>query len=243
MTEKKKYYVVLKGRRTGIFTAWGGDGGAEAQVRGFAGAVYRGFVTLPEAEYYLKTGGEILPVPQADSEPDEPVVDYKEELSAGRVVVFTDGASTGNPGPGGYGVVLLYGQQRRELSGGYRCTTNNRMEILACIAGLEALKKPSKVSLYSDSRYVVNSVRLGWARRWQQNGWMRAPDSEGTVARAENVDLWERLLSLLDQHSVTFYWVRGHASHPENERCDRLAVAAAHARNLPEDSGFSGRCR
>jgi ribonuclease HI len=115
------------------------------------------------------------------------------------------------------------------------------MEIMACIAGLEALQRASKISLYSDSRYVVNSVRLGWARRWRQNGWMRAPDAGGASQPAENIDLWERMLGLLDRHDVTFYWVRGHASHPENERCDRLAVAAAHAKNLPEDQGFSSK--
>ncbi len=127
------------------------------------------------------------------------------------VTIYTDGACSGNPGPGGYGTVLLYGGARKELSGGYRLTTNNRMEILAVIKGLEALKEPCRVLLYSDSRYVVDAIEKGWVAKWRQNGWMR-----NKKERAQNVDLWERMTVLLEKHQVSFHWVKGHADNPEN---------------------------
>ena len=147
-----------------------------------------------------------------------------------QVTIYTDGACLGNPGPGGYGVVLLYGPHRREISGGFRLTTNNRMEIMAVIAALEALKEPCRVTLYSDSQYVVNAMSQGWARRWRDNGWKRNKREE-----AVNPDLWERLLDLGDQHQVEFRWLRGHSGSVENERCDQLAVNAARQPDLPED--------
>ncbi len=149
------------------------------------------------------------------------------------VTIYTDGACIGNPGPGGYGTVLLSGEHRKELSGGFANTTNNRMEILAAVVGLESLKKPSAVTIYSDSRYLVDAIEKGWALKWQANGWMR-----NKKERAVNPDLWERLLDLTKQHDVAFRWVRGHAGNKENERCDKLAVAAAKGRNLPADSGY-----
>ena len=149
------------------------------------------------------------------------------------VVIYTDGSAIGNPGPGGYGVVMLSGQHRRELSGGFRRTTNNRMEILACIKGLEALTQPCRVTLHSDSRYVVDAVAKGWARKWRVNGWMR-----NKRERALNPDLWERLLQAAAEHDVDFRWVPGHAGVAENERADRLAVTAAQARNLPPDEVY-----
>ncbi|MBE5040838.1 ribonuclease HI [Ructibacterium gallinarum] len=136
------------------------------------------------------------------------------------VEIFTDGACSGNPGPGGFGVVLRYKQYERELSGGEANTTNNRMELSAVIAGLEALTEPCKVTLYSDSKYFVDAVQNGWAVSWKQRGWMR-----NKKEKALNPDLWEQILKLLDYHEVTLVWVKGHAGHPENERCDRLAVA------------------
>jgi len=150
-----------------------------------------------------------------------------------QVEIFTDGACRRNPGPGGYGVVLLYESRRRELSGGFRLTTNNRMEILAAIAGLEALKEPCRVRLYSDSQYLVNAIEKGWAARWRAAGWKR-----NSREKAVNPDLWERLLELCRVHRVEFLWVRGHAGHPENERCDRLATAAADAPDLGVDEGY-----
>lgn len=149
------------------------------------------------------------------------------------VTIYTDGACSGNPGAGGYGVVLLYGAARKELSGGYRKTTNNRMEVLAVIKGLEALKEPCQVVLYSDSKYVVDAIEKGWVTKWRQNGWMR-----NKKERASNVDLWERLLELLERHRVSFRWVKGHADNPENERCDALARAAIQNGNLQNDENY-----
>jgi len=149
------------------------------------------------------------------------------------VTLYTDGACSKNPGPGGYGVVLLYDSHRKELSKGFRKTTNNRMEILAAIAGLEALKEPCRVTLYSDSQYLVNAVEKGWVRRWQANGWMR-----NKTERAVNPDLWERLLALCSIHQVQFKWLRGHAGHEENDRCDELATSAARGPNLEIDEVY-----
>ena len=247
MSDKKKnFYTVVKGRRPGIYTQWSGSGGAEEQIKGYAGAVFRGFVTREEAENYQRSGGKAQPTQPAliDVEPGqlparvpEHAADYQPDLAAGKVVIFTDGACTGNPGPGGYGVVILAGQSRQELSGGFRCTTNNRMELLAVITALQALPSHQAVVVYSDSSYVVNAVEKGWARRWRARGWMR-----DDTHRAENADLWAQQLDLLGQHTVEFRWVRGHADHLENERCDRLAVQAAHQKALPPDPGFQGRC-
>lgn len=138
------------------------------------------------------------------------------------VEIFTDGACSGNPGPGGYGVILRYQGRERELSGGEKSTTNNRMELTALIQGLQALKEPCRVTLYSDSKYVVDAIQKGWAKKWRANGWMRTK-----TERALNVDLWEKALQLLERHEMRFVWVKGHAGHPENERCDRLAVLEA----------------
>jgi ribonuclease HI len=149
------------------------------------------------------------------------------------VLAYTDGSSLGNPGPGGYGVILRHGQYEKEISGGFACTTNNRMEILAAIKGLEALKTPCKVRLHSGSQYLVNAMTKGWARRWQANGWKR-----NRHEKAVNPDLWERLLRLCETHEVTFLWVRGHAGNRENERCDALATQAAKQDRLPVDEGY-----
>ena len=150
-----------------------------------------------------------------------------------QVKIHTDGACLGNPGPGGYGVVLRYGEHSKELSGGFRLTTNNRMELLAVIKGLEALNQPSQVVLFSDSKYVVDAMAKGWAVKWRANGWQR-----NKRERAVNPDLWARLLELCAEHDVEFRWVKGHAGVADNERCDRLAVAAAKEHNLPEDPGY-----
>ena len=136
------------------------------------------------------------------------------------VEIFTDGACSGNPGPGGWGAVLRYNGREKELSGGERDTTNNRMELTAVIKALEQLKEPCKVMLTTDSKYVLDGVSKGWAVSWQKNGWRKADKKP-----ALNPDLWERLLELLKIHNVTINWVKGHAGHPENERCDELAVA------------------
>ena len=136
-----------------------------------------------------------------------------------QVEIFTDGACSGNPGSGGYGVILRYKGVSKELSGGEERTTNNRMELTAVITGLSALKEPCAVTLYSDSKYIIDAIQKGWAKKWRANGWMR-----NSKDPALNPDLWEKLLDLLEKHEVTFVWVKGHAGHPENERCDQLAV-------------------
>ncbi len=147
--------------------------------------------------------------------------------------IFTDGACKGNPGPGGYGVILISKGRKKELSGGFRKTTNNRMELLACIEGLHSLKRPCTVVLTSDSKYVVNAMVKGWAKRWRSNGWKLSPSKP-----AKNPDLWSDLLDLCEKHTVRFEWVKGHSEHPENERCDALAVAASNGKELPADLGF-----
>ena len=149
------------------------------------------------------------------------------------VTMYTDGACLGNPGPGGYGVILLYQGHKRELSGGYRKTTNNRMEIMAAIVGLEALKERCEVTLYSDSEYLVNAMSKGWIQRWRANGWKR-----NKREKVLNPDLWERLLRLCELHDVRFSWVKGHGGTPENVRCDQLAVQAAQQPDLPVDEGY-----
>ena len=147
-----------------------------------------------------------------------------------KVYIYTDGACSGNPGPGGYGTILKFNGQEKELSAGYKDTTNNRMELMAIIAGLESLKEECEVELYSDSKYIIDAVNQGWARRWRQNGWKRNKKDA-----AKNPDLWERLLDLLNEHKVWMHCVKGHAGHPENERCDQLAVEAAAGDNLLDD--------
>lgn len=137
-------------------------------------------------------------------------------------VIYTDGVCIKNPGPGGYGVVLLCEGKRKELSQEYQLTTNNRMEIMAALAGLEALKYPCNVTIYTDSQYLADTVMKGWAKRWQAEGWMKSKKHP-----ALNVDLWKKMLALCELHSVSFIWVKGHAGLEENERCDRLSVAAA----------------
>lgn len=149
------------------------------------------------------------------------------------VTIYTDGGCIKNPGPGGYGVVLLCGDWRQELSGGFRLTTNNRMEIMAAIVGLKALKTRCKVTLYTDSQYLVNSIMKGWAQRWRANGWMRDKKE-----KALNSDLWEQLLDLCNRHKVKFIWIKGHAGNPENERCDELSRQAAQRKDLPADIGY-----
>lgn len=150
-----------------------------------------------------------------------------------KVVIHTDGACSGNPGPGGYGTVLQYGEHRKELSGGFRKTTNNRMELLAVIEGLRALKHPCEVTVFSDSKYIVDAVNKGWAKRWQSDGWRR-----NKRERALNPDLWATLLNLLETHHVSVRWVKGHAGNPGNERADALAVAASQDDHLAIDEGY-----
>jgi ribonuclease HI len=238
---KKNYYAVVKGVKPGIYASWSGADGAEAQVKGFVGARYKGFVTLDEAEAWFESLSDTkapryfdTPGPPEEQDGRSGLGDKAAKaLEAGKVVIYTDGSSIGNPGPGGYGVVLLYGEQRQELSGGFRLTTNNRMELMACIVGMRALDKKSRVVLFSDSRYVVDSISKGSVQRWKANRWMR-----GKTGKAKNADLWNELLQLIDRHEVAFVWVPGHTGVPENERCDQLSMRAASQKNLPVDEYF-----
>lgn len=238
--KRKQVYVVVKGHVPGLYATWSGPGGAAEQVQGFPGAVHRGFHTREEAAIWLAGLEEVplsdLPGDVQELLEQESVSDgesIESLLETGTVVVHTDGGALDNPGPGGYGVVLRYKGHRRELSGGFRATTNNRMELVACIEALCALRHACRVVVYTDSRYVVNGISKGWAAKWQANGWKLSKKR-----KAENVDLWEQLLELCEQHEVEFRWVRGHAGNPDNERCDHLAMEAAARPNLPPDAAF-----
>ncbi len=150
------------------------------------------------------------------------------------IIIYTDGACSGNPGKGGYGTVLMYGTHRKELSGGFLETTNNRMELLAVILGLEELRYSCKVQLYSDSKYVVDAIEKGWLASWEAKQWSR-----GKNKPVLNVDLWKRLFELLKKHEVSFHWVKGHANNLENERCDFLATQAILNKVLEIDENYS----
>ncbi len=254
-SKRKKYYAIRSGREVGIYLTWEE---CKAQVDGYQNAEYKGFNSRGEAEAYLnyvKTGPPAGAEPSAPGlfadqpsgvpkakrktrarEKEAPAIDLLETSGGLRhVVVYTDGACTGNPGPGGYGVVLLHGEARKELSGGFRLTTNNRMEMLACIVGLRALKGQCAVTLYSDSQYVINSMTKGWALRWKKNKWKRRDKD------VPNADLWEQMLEICDHHKVRFNWVRGHAGNKENERCDQLAREAAASFEMAIDSVYEDK--
>ena len=156
------------------------------------------------------------------------------EANLKEISLYTDGACSGNPGPGGYGVVLIYQSHRKELYGGYKNTTNNRMELMAAIVGLRSLKEKCKVTVYSDSEYLVKAIKLGWALKWRANNWRR-----NRKEKALNPDLWGELLSLCEYHLTDFVWVKGHANNPDNNRCDQLAVNASLQPNLPIDKGYT----
>ncbi len=218
---KKKYYAVRRGRRPGIFRQWYGPDGAQVQVAGFPGAEFKSFGTQTEAEAFLNATPAGAP---GTSARDRSVIQ-----------VFTDGGAVGNPGPGGYGVVILRpDNEPQELSGGFEWTTNNRMELLGCITALESLPGEEPVLLHSDSRYLVDAVNKGWARTWRRKGWKKA---NGEAAL--NIDLWKRLLTLLEGRRVELKWVKGHAGHVWNERCDRLVHEAIAQGNLGIDEGYA----
>ena len=193
---------------------------------------------LPELLNYVQTLTKTKP--ESSIKPKlslKPKSQAKSNSSTTRdtIIIYTDGACTGNPGKGGYGAVIIDGDRREELSAGYKLTTNNRMEMMGAIAALESLKSNSKVKLHSDSKYIVDAVVKGWAKKWQANGWRR-----NKKEMAKNPDLWQELLDLCKIHDVEFVWVKGHAGIAENERCDRLAVDAAHGSNLLVDEGYTG---
>ena len=226
---KKKFYAVANGREPGVYTSWPE---AEAQVKGYGGARYKGFGSRAEAEAWMAD-----PRLSQKKKQGKKKEKYSLPESCGdRIEIYTDGGAINNPGPGGYGVVLIADGEARELSGGYLHTTNNRMELMACIKGIEALAtREMPVALFSDSSYVVNGVSKGWARGWRKRGWLK---SDGKPA--VNPDLWERLLDLIQGLDISFHWVKGHAGHPLNERCDQLAVQRARGGDLIADEGYLG---
>jgi len=163
---------------------------------------------------------------------------HKNDLNDGKVVLYSDGACSGNPGKGGYGTVLLFKTDngkvhRKELSDGFRNTTNNRMELLGVIEGLKALKKESEVAIYTDSKYIVNAINKYWLKSWKKKGWINSSKKP-----VKNIDLWKELDSLIAEHKATFNWVKGHSGVVENEACDELAVLATQKSDLKEDSGY-----
>ena len=224
---KKKFYAVANGRKSGIYTSWPE---AEAQVKGYAGAKYKGFPGRSEAEDWMDD-----PQWGQKTKQDKKKVSYEQvKTVAGCTEIYTDGGAINNPGPGGYGVVILENGEEQELTGGYLHTTNNRMELMACIKGIEALSSRTKpVLLFSDSKYVVNGITKGWAKGWRKRAWLK---SDGNPA--VNPDLWERLLDLIQGLDISFNWVKGHAGHPLNERCDQLAVQSARGNDQIEDEGY-----
>lgn len=226
---KKKFYAVAAGRKVGIYTDWSS---AEKQVKGFAGAKYKSFPTEIEAKQWLKD-----PVYEKNlnkKRSQNAGISAEKNITPDGVVVYTDGGSINNPGPGGFGIVIEEKGTQREMSGGFRLTTNNRMEMMAAIVALKELQGRNKrIHLFSDSSYLVNGVTKGWARKWQKNGWRKSDGQE-----ALNRDLWEQLLLLLQKQKITFHWVKGHAGNPLNERCDQLAVAAAKSRPTEVDTEY-----
>ncbi len=228
-----KYYAVAQGHKTGIFTSW-----PETQrlVQGYPNAIYKSFKTREEAQAFLEN-----PVYGKSGAP------RRKKATKGAVpppcpdnavVVYTDGSAIGNPGPGGYGVVIQQpgAGTSQEYTDGFDRTTNNRMEMMAVIVALETLSGcPHPIVLHSDSQYVLNAVTKGWARGWKKRGWKK---SDGNPAL--NPDLWKRLLAALEGLDIRFQWVKGHAGNPLNERCDELANTTARKPGHPRDKGFKG---
>lgn len=225
----KKFYAIAKGVRPGIYTNWPE---AKAQIDGFKGALYRGFSTYKEAEEWLK---KPVILPKGSERPESPACSDPHN-DPDRIIIYTDGGSSGNPGPGGYGIVQLYNGKVKEITGGFKLTTNNRMELMAVIVALRELESRDKpVTIYTDSSYVVNGITKGWAKSWRKNNWIKSDRQP-----ALNPDLWNELLDLTEKLDISFIWVRGHAGNPLNERCDELAVASAKQKGLPEDKGYRG---
>lgn len=235
MSRCKKFYAVVRGRRPGIYTQWFGADGAQAQVLGFQNARYKGFASRDEAERFLKSGGEAPaagPPKVKRSEPERPPAPADHRC----IAVYTDGGALGNPGPGGWAAVILDADPPTEISGGCRHTTNNRMELTAAIMALRHFPTPRAVRLHTDSRYVVDGITKGWARRWRERGWMR-----NSREPAVNADLWAALLDLCQVHDVRFVWVPGHAGVAYNERCDELVRAMSARPDLPLDKGYEDK--
>ena len=225
---KMKFYAVAVGRSCGIFTDWPS---AEMQVKGFPGAKYKSFPNEAEARTWLEN--PVYPRKDSGRSVSRVTPQMPQEAAAG-ISVYTDGGCINNPGPGGYGIVIEIDGERQEMSGGFRLTTNNRMEMMAAIVALEHLQGyGTPIHLYSDSSYLVNGIQKGWAQKWRKKSWRKA-DGKAVM----NIDLWQRLLDRLEAEEAVFHWVKGHAGNEWNERCDRLAVAAARQVDLPADEQY-----
>ena len=224
---KKKFYAVAVGRQSGVFTDWAS---AEKQVKGFAGAKFKSFPSEKEARSWMND--PVYEKKAGTTKEHKPAANFN--FGKDDIVIHTDGGSINNPGPGGYGAVVEIDGVREEYSGGFRLTTNNRMEMTAALVALQEVGETKrKIHIISDSSYLVNGIQKGWARKWQSKGWKK-----GDGQTAVNIDLWKKFLDHLDVLDVTFHWVKGHAGHELNERCDRLAVAAARNEPTTVDAGY-----
>jgi len=235
----KKIYAVFQGHQPGLFDSWEK---ASQQVKNFKGAKYKSFSHRDSAITWLRECVLAAKEPVAQHIIDIIKTQNDKVTSAskatnpglnGKIIIHTDGGASPNPGVGGYGVVMQKGSRRKELSAGYQLTTNNRMEMMAVIVALQTLNESSDVELYTDSKYVVDSITKRWVYGWKKRGWKK---SDGK--RPENVDLWEVIIPLLEEHQVEFHWVKGHAGHAENERCDVLVSEARKNKNLFVDTGY-----
>ncbi len=228
-----KFYAVAVGRVPGTYTNWPD---AQSQVIGFEGAMFKSFSTRAEADAWRKNPS-YKQVVRKRCKPTEKKVDAPplKKTDGKTVRIFSDGGAIGNPGPGGYGVVIIDGKERTELQGGYGHTTNNRMELMGCLKALEHIGPTTRPLLITtDSSYVVNGITRGWAEGWRKRGWIK---SDGKPAL--NTDLWGKLLDFCATLSIRFQWVKGHSGHPENERCDAMATATARSgKNLDLDVGY-----
>ena len=222
---KKKFYAVAVGRKAGIFTDWTA---AEKQVKGFPGARYKSFLIKADAEKWLQDPVYSKKKPSPDRAAKK---DVDPDKNGADIAIYTDGGCSNNPGPGGYGAVIVAAGRQVEVSGGYRLTTNNRMEMMAAIVALRRFETSAEsIQLYSDSSYLVNGIKKGWVVKWQRNGWKKSDGGD-----VLNIDLWQELIRLTAKGNVNFQWVKGHAGNALNERCDRLAVSFARKEGLPVD--------
>ncbi len=228
---KKKFYAVAVGKKAGIYTSWPET---ESQVKGYPGARFKGFPTEEDALEWLKGKPTITTSKKSSQRKFSPKPKPSFDHSQADVIIYTDGGAINNPGPGGYGAILLIDGRKQEYSGGFRFTTNNRMELMGAIVALKELQlRDSSVILYSDSSYLVNGIQKGWAKSWRRRGWIKSDKKP-----ALNKDLWSELLDLIRDLDIEFRWVKGHAGNPMNERCDVLAVTSARKNGLPVDVGY-----
>jgi ribonuclease HI len=222
----KKVYAVAKGIKPGIYNSWAE---AKIQVDGFSGALFKSFTSMAEAKDWIEKNSDKKILSNKESHLTDTHPHKSDEI-----IIYTDGGCSGNPGPGGYGIVIVYGETIEEINGGFRLTTNNRMELMGVIDALKKLKvRDRKITIYTDSSYVVNGITKGWAKSWRKNNWIKSDKQ-----KAVNPDLWGELLDLIEPIEINFIWIKGHARNKYNERCDELAVSAAKGKNLPVDKGY-----